>query len=503
MAETDITGAFGAVKSEKGYLNERLDVKSARNKRFNANSKLTLALRQFNETSTSDPNYQKLADAVKAAQKELNDAQLEVSRVESLAKTDYRQAKAKIDQKKEKSEAVKINKDITNAQTNLQRLKDSGQSTAGQEALIKDLIAKRDKTGEYAVKQDTGNVVDQTEQTAQTTRDYGAELNSAGQFIYGKKNPKDLIALGTLLKDAGYYDYPVTGTPNDLLVAAYQKAIQENLVRTNNVGSEVPLSDFLVAKARERKELGLGGAGGPTVNISRSISTPLEAASRVENIFKSELGRLPTPQEVEKYSKRLIDREKKQSSNVRTVSKKVGGVTVTETTGGLDRDQFLQNLVRKSPEYSKRQAEGRSLSIQSLQGIANANGINLSPQQLEQYALEVQNGKDIKVIQNQIRNLAGLGMPDTVKKLLAEGTDLDTIYSPYKRAMASVLEINPETINLSDPVLRSAIGPNGEVSLYDFQRQLRKDPRWQYTNNAREEVSSKVLRVLQDFGFQG
>jgi len=396
-----------------------------------------------------------------------------------LAKTDYRQAKAKIDQKKEKSEAVKINKDITNAQTNLQRLKDSGQSTAGQEALIKDLIAKRDKTGEYAVKQDTGNVVDQTEQTAQTTRDYGAELNSAGQFIYGKKNPKDLIALGTLLKDAGYYDYPVTGTPNDLLVAAYQKAIQENLVRTNNV------------------------AGGPTVNISRSISTPLEAASRVENIFKSELGRLPTPQEVEKYSKRLIDREKKQSSNVRTVSKKVGGVTVTETTGGLDRDQFLQNLVRKSPEYSKRQAEGRSLSIQSLQGIANANGINLSPQQLEQYALEVQNGKDIKVIQNQIRNLAGLGMPDTVKKLLAEGTDLDTIYSPYKRAMASVLEINPETINLSDPVLRSAIGPNGEVSLYDFQRQLRKDPRWQYTNNAREEVSTVALNVLRDFGFQG
>jgi hypothetical protein len=127
----------------------------------------------------------------------------------------------------------------------------------------------------------------------------------------------------------------------------------------------------------------------------------------------------------------------------------------------------------------------------------------LSPEQLNQYALDIQNGKDIKVIQSQIRNLAGLGMPDSVKKLLAEGTDLDTIYSPYKQAMAAVLEINPTTIGFTDPTLRNAIGPNGEVPLYDFQKALRKDARWQYTNNAKEDVFQSVSKVFQDFGFQG
>jgi membrane protein required for beta-lactamase induction len=39
--------------------------------------------------------------------------------------------------------------------------------------------------------------------------------------------------------------------------------------------------------------------------------------------------------------------------------------------------------------------------------------------------------------------------------------------------------------------------------LYDFQRALRKDARWQYTNNAREDVFQSVGKVLQDFGFQG
>ena len=69
--------------------------------------------------------------------------------------------------------------------------------------------------------------------------------------------------------------------------------------------------------------------------------------------------------------------------------------------------------------------------------------------------------------------------------------------------MASVLEVAPDSISLDDKTLRMAIGPEKEMSLYDFQRTLRNDPRWQYTDNARQETSSTVLGVLRDFGFQG
>ena len=62
--------------------------------------------------------------------------------------------------------------------------------------------------------------------------------------------------------------------------------------------------------------------------------------------------------------------------------------------------------------------------------------------------------------------------------------------------MASVLEINPETITVGDSVLRSAIGPDKEMSLFDFQKMLRKDDRWQYTNQAKQEVSDIGLKVL-------
>ena len=79
---------------------------------------------------------------------------------------------------------------------------------------------------------------------------------------------------------------------------------------------------------------------------------------------------------------------------------------------------------------------------------------------------------------------------------------MNTIYSPYKRTMAALLELDPESIDLNDTTLQTAI-TDRELPIYEFRKILKKDPRWQYTNNAREEVSNKVLRVLQDFGFQG
>ena len=167
----------------------------------------------------------------------------------------------------------------------------------------------------------------------------------------------------------------------------------------------------------------------------------------------------------------------------------------------IKKSAAVLGTLSKSAQTLK--TDARSLTVQTLQSTANANGVTLSPQQLDQYALDIQNGKDIKVIQSQIRNIAGAGMPENVKKLLAEGTDLATVYAPYKTQMAAILELSPESINFTDPTLRGAIGPNGEMSIYDFQKALRKDARWQYTNNAREDVFQSVGKVLQDFGFQG
>jgi hypothetical protein len=347
-----------------------------------------------------------------------------------------------------------------------------------------------------------------TATTTATTGTTPAPL-SFEEFIKGvDSNPKLLAKVRA--------DLGVKSKDPKLDIATYQALVKKEQEIATLEGIRGPI-DRLTYYA-ETKGTGTGEV--PTTTIS---SVP-DATVYINNAFKrSGVNRDATPQEIASLTKVLNDAENRFKKTTK------GGVT-KDLLG--DRTQFIANLITtgkyvdpntgKSIKGVKKEvadaakvlgtlsksaqalkADTRSLTIQSLQSTANANGVVLSPQQLEQYALDIQNGKDVKVIQSQIRNLAGLGMPDSVRKLLAEGTDLDTIYSPYKQTMAAVLELNPETISFTDPVLRSAIGPNGETPLYDFQRALRKDARWQYTNNAREDVFQSVNKVLQDFGFQG
>jgi hypothetical protein len=327
--------------------------------------------------------------------------------------------------------------------------------------------------------------------------------------------------LQVALKSAGpkIYDGPTDGVYRaSALIDALERAEREIGAFESTGFKFKDRYDALVRLASIRTSG--DGTGGATTTISpkATATTYIDAALKAVGINRN-----ATPEEINSLTKILNDAE----NRFRTTTK--GGVT-RDLLG--NRQQFIENLITTgkyvdpntgkpikgikedvkkaskvlgtlSKSATAIKADTRSLSVGTIKSTANANGISLSPQQLDQYALDIQNGKDIKVIQNEIRSIAGAGMPENIKKLLAGGTNLDVVYAPYKTQMAAILEVNPETINFTDPALRGAIGPTGEMSIYDFQRALRKDARWQYTNNAREDVFQSVGKVLQDFGFQG
>lgn len=149
-------------------------------------------------------------------------------------------------------------------------------------------------------------------------------------------------------------------------------------------------------------------------------------------------------------------------------------------------------------------------NYQSLLQTALANGISesLMPKVLgyktvDEALRNLAEGASIRDLENKFREYAMNGRSDYVKNLLAQGMDLDTVMAPYRNVMADVLEIaNPEQIKLDDPTLNMAFGKQ-EMTLTDFQRALRKDTRWQYTQKARDEMSSTALNLLRNFGFQG
>lgn len=288
---------------------------------------------------------------------------------------------------------------------------------------------------------------------------------------------------------------------------------QQNVVRQNKELANIDIEKILnVGKTyRASNPLFAKNAGKNVPTDFPTISGETSAQNLITDVWKKELGREPTAEELTKYTKKL---QKAQEKNpTKQTYEMVNGKRIQKTIQGLDSDQYLRNQVRKLPEFSTKTAEAariaesnKQISMQTLAKTAAANGLDLQASfgnSLQDWSNRIANGESIEIFKSLIRQTAKRGLPESVGKLLDQGVDLEAVYEPYKKIMASVLEMNPETITLSDPTLRGAIGQDKEMTLYDFQRQLRKDPRWQYTNNARQDVSNSALQVLRDFGFQG
>lgn len=168
--------------------------------------------------------------------------------------------------------------------------------------------------------------------------------------------------------------------------------------------------------------------------------------------------------------------------------------------------QFIDNKLTFGPDKEGFYKGAAGKAVTELQEVARANGIDLTKafgSSLPSWIQAINKGEDIETYKRIIRGVAKLGLPEKVGALLDQGTDLEAIYFPYRRQMSALLEVPEDSISLDDPLLRSSIGPDKEMTIYDFKRAVRKDPRWQYTDNAREEVSNVALQVLRDFGFQG
>ena len=146
---------------------------------------------------------------------------------------------------------------------------------------------------------------------------------------------------------------------------------------------------------------------------------------------------------------------------------------------------------------------------QAIQDIARSNGFRVKDivpgGQSEQQVLQgIATGRiDANRIAQDARKLAAQGQPEYVRDLLGQGYNLDQVYAPYRQTMANLLEINADEIDLNDSTLRSAISDKGDMNIYDFKKTLKRDSRWQYTENAKQEVSNMTLKILRDFGFQG
>jgi hypothetical protein len=87
------------------------------------------------------------------------------------------------------------------------------------------------------------------------------------------------------------------------------------------------------------------------------------------------------------------------------------------------------------------------------------------------------------------------------------GMTVRDIADPFIATYAQTLEVAESAVDLTDPAIQKALqtkGADGTWStkpMHQFVRDLKDDPRWESTENARQEAYAMVNRLGQDWGF--
>lgn len=213
-------------------------------------------------------------------------------------------------------------------------------------------------------------------------------------------------------------------------------------------------------------------------------------------------------------------------TSVTTLSKQLG-FKVTESqaaaialhgmmTGNDTNQQWLTQQLGHHQDYGHVKntndlSGGMAQTVSQLQSLAGDYGFTYTPAQLESQAQQILMGNQtIDTYQQRLKTWAKSAFPPLAKEI-DSGTTIKQLADPYVSSMSQLLEIDPATIGVYTPAIRQAMqgvtapgdkaGTKESVPLWQFEQQVRSDPRWQYTRNARDTAATALTKIGQDFGF--
>lgn len=166
---------------------------------------------------------------------------------------------------------------------------------------------------------------------------------------------------------------------------------------------------------------------------------------------------------------------------------------------------FLQAAVTGGADLSGRAAEFEREILQ----WSRRNGLQLTGQTLAKYVQAGVEGRStMDDVKNDLRRTYLLGQYPAWSDRIEQGFDPADIAQPYIERMSRLLEIDEQQIDLNDQLLQrgmQSIGQDGKprvMPLYEFEQEIRKDPRWEFTENAYDVYSRIGTNLLRTFGFR-
>jgi hypothetical protein len=170
------------------------------------------------------------------------------------------------------------------------------------------------------------------------------------------------LALAQQLKDAGFWTGKINSDFNMnyyKALAKLEEAYQKQVTLNKIIGVTTPVKRYDVLLSSKQE-----ATGGPTTTKQTYVTSQTQTAKILETVAKDLLGRSLTKAEKAKYQK-LINAEQKRQPAVQ-----VSGKGFTNTTGGVDEEQFITEKIAGTAEAKTNQAsDAYTILMQELGGL--------------------------------------------------------------------------------------------------------------------------------------
>lgn len=240
-------------------------------------------------------------------------------------------------------------------------------------------------------------------------------------------------------------------------------------------------------------------------------STAAEIKAEMVDAFSTLFKEVPPKEVLAGYTKEL---QTLQKSRVSTSG--LYGET-SYNPEGVSADERKQLLNKYITAYARVKidaaAAGDPKAIKSLQNgtfgityttLRNAyadNGMKFDIAQQAKAVIESSlDSNKLKANVNLI-NLNAKTLYPAISKQIDDGYTVKQILAPYIAKRAEVLEENPNTMDMTQ-LTSVAAGPN-LMNLYDYEVSLRNDPKWAFTKNAKDSLSTVATGIARMFGLVG
>lgn len=170
-------------------------------------------------------------------------------------------------------------------------------------------------------------------------------------------------------------------------------------------------------------------------------------------------------------------------------------------------DSMLRNDIGKYVYFNEKQQGEGGQAMMDLKKYAYDMGVTMSGSWYADKSRLIIRGMATEQDMKDEINKHAKGLYPEYAKQIDAGQTMADIASPYVQSMQNILEVPAGSLSVQDKTIKSALqnknkktGENEAMPLWQFENQLRNDPRWKKTQNAQNSLMQVAHQVLSDFG---